>query len=72
MKNPNIKTKVIHSSSKPAYNVIGASLGKKYKIAVVPYVPSDNVNALDKNRDEALEHAQFISHCFNNSGVICK
>jgi hypothetical protein len=72
MKNPNIKTKVVHSISKPAYNIIGSSLGKKHKIAIVPYVSSDDVEVIDINRDEALEHAEFISYCFNNSGVICK
>ena len=32
-----IKTKVIHSKSKPAWNVVGETLGGKYKIARVLY-----------------------------------
>lgn len=70
MKNPNIKTKVIHSKSKPAYNIVGTKLGGKYKIAIVPYVPSLSVEVIDATRDEALQHAEFISHCFNNSEII--
>jgi hypothetical protein len=71
MKNPNIKTKVIHSKSSPAWNVVGTKLGGKYKIAKVPYLPSESMEVLDKERDEALEHATFISYCFNNSHIIC-
>lgn len=67
MTNPKIKTKVFHSQSKDAWNVIGTILGKKYKIARVPYlVTKDEVfDNLEKN--EALNHALFISRCFNKS-----
>ena len=37
MTNPKIKTKVVHSQTKSAYNVVGTSLGNKYKIARIPY-----------------------------------
>ena len=70
MKNPKIKTKVVHSKTKPAWNIIGAKLGGKYKIASVPYVVPTSIEVLDKTRDEALEHAEFISQCFNNSDRI--
>jgi hypothetical protein len=70
MKNPNIKTKIIHSKSKPAWNIIGTKIGGKYKIASVPYVPSESVEVIDLTRDEALEHAEFISSCFNKSDSI--
>lgn len=70
MTNPNIKTKVVHSKTKPAWNVVGTDLGKKYKIARVPYADTPNPDALDVVRDEAKIHADFISYCFNNSSQI--
>jgi len=70
MKNPNIKTKVVHSQSKSAWNIVGESLGAKYKIARVPYLVFEHQELSDRNRKEAFEHAEFISHCFNNSGSI--
>jgi hypothetical protein len=67
MQNPNIKTKVIHSKSKPAWNIVGTKLGGKHKIASVPYIPSESMEVIDKTRDEAFGHANFISRCFNKS-----
>jgi intein-encoded DNA endonuclease-like protein len=60
-----IKTKVVHSQSKSAWNVIGTTLGAKYKIARVPYV-----QGINGERKEALDHAEFISWCFNNADEI--
>lgn len=70
MENPNIKTKIVHSESKPAWNIIGAKLGGKYKIASVPYVPSESTEDIDSNRHKAFEHAKFISRCFNKSDLL--
>lgn len=71
MKNPNIKTQVVHSLSKSAWNVIGTKLGGKYKIARVPYYAyRDDDYTSEKNRVEAFEHAKFISYCFNNAEKI--
>jgi len=71
MKNPHIKTKVTHSHSKSAWNVVGVSpLGGKYKIARVPYFVVDDEIISEMNRTEALNHAEFISYCFNNSDSI--
>jgi hypothetical protein len=70
MKDPNIKTKVVHSKSKQAWNVIGTALGGKYKIAMVPYVVTDNEIIDTKEKAEALHHAEFISKCFNKSAEI--
>lgn len=66
-----IKTKVVHSESKAAWNVVGTSWGDKYKIARIPYHVylgdgNDTYNTICKA--EALEHAQFISKCFNENG----
>jgi hypothetical protein len=71
MKNPEIKTKVVHSQTKAAWNVIGTTIGGKYKIARIPYSCCDNEQITDKNRIEAYEHAVFIAACFNNSADIC-
>lgn len=63
---PNIKTKVVHSRTKDAWNVVGTSLGEKYKIARIPYTfMSENCITSVRNKAEALEHAMFISYCFN-------
>ena len=67
MKNPKIKTKIVHSRSKPEWAVVGTTLGNKYKIAVLPYIEK-----LPLEREAALQHAEFISYCFNNSDSICK
>lgn len=68
MKHPNIKVKVVHSQTKKAWNIVATQLGDKFKIARVPYnydaKCSEMVNTYDKN--EAMEHARFIAHCFNN------
>jgi hypothetical protein len=70
MKVPNIKTKVVHSKSESAWNIIGTTLGAKYKIARVPYVAVSDPEVTDLNRNEALEHAEYISYCFNHSDMI--
>jgi len=70
MKNPGIKTKVVHSESKPAWNVIGTKFGGKYKIARITYYVFDDEILATREKNEALEHAEFISYCFNNSDSI--
>ncbi len=72
MKHPKIKTKVVHSQTKAAWNVIGKRLGDKYKIARVPYMVCDDETISIRNRTEAFNHAQFINACFNNSDEIFK
>jgi len=70
---PKIKTKVVHSQTKSAWNIVGVSpLGGKYKIARVPYFVSGDDKIDEINRVEAGEHAAFISYCFNNSQEIVK
>ena len=66
MKFPENNTKVIHSESKAAWNVVGTKLGGKYKIARVPYDTSENEELSTIYRNEALIYAQFISRCFNS------
>jgi len=72
MENPNTKTKVVHSKSKKAWNVIGTVPGKKYKIARVPYLDIDDEYLAFMEKVEAFRHAEFISYCFNNSDKIIK
>ena len=71
MENPKIKTRVVHSQTKSAWNIVGETLGGKYKIARIPYLVFDNPKLSDINRFEAFKHAEFISHCFNHSDSIC-
>lgn len=62
----NIKTKVIHSKSKSAWNVVSTTLGSKYKIARVPYVKVEgDVVMTEIQSSEALRIANFISESFN-------
>ncbi len=71
--NPNIKVEIKHSQSKDAWNIIGAQLGGKYKIARVPYIKIEGSKFLTKREKlEALRHAEFIAFCFNNSDKISK
>jgi len=68
-----IKTKVVHSQTKTAWNIVGEQLGTKYKIARVPYYQSEGNDyeiMNTRNKTEALEHAEFISYCFNNADKI--
>ena len=67
MKNPNIKTIVVHSRTQSAWNIVGQTLGGKHKIARVPYPTTKESDINATFRLEAFEHAQFISYCFNNS-----
>jgi len=68
------KTKVVHSESKKAWNVIGSSLGSKYKIARVPYCHDEsewsNKHLNSMWEKEAEKDAKFISECFNNREAI--
>lgn len=70
MKNPKITTKVVHSESKPAYNIVGTRLGDKFKIARVPYLVTDDALLNAKEKKEAFDLAEYISWCFNNSDII--
>ena len=70
MQNPNIKTKVVHSQSKSAWNVVGTKLPGKFKIARIPYLVSGNDIIDTREKAEALLHAEFISKCFNKSDTI--
>lgn len=73
MENPNIKVEVVHSKSKDAWNIIGISLGNKHKIARIPYLVTETIAELNnREQNEALLHAEFISICFNNSQAICQ
>jgi len=66
-----IETKVVHSESKCAWNVVGTVPGKKYKIARVPYVHIEGNEIISiRNKHEALKHAEFISWCFKNANKI--
>jgi hypothetical protein len=72
MKNPKIKTKVVHSQTKSAWNIVGLNAGMKYKIARVPYYVCENDLISEQNRQEAFTHAEYISWCFNCSDIILK
>ena len=70
MQNPKIKTKVVHSLTKEAWNVVGTKIPGKFKIARVPYLITGNDIIDTKYKSEALLHAEFISKCFNKSDEI--
>lgn len=66
MNNPKFQTRVVHSNSNPAWNIVNDSLGMKFKIAVIPYLVLDDKTETDREKNEALSYATFISDCFNN------
>jgi len=72
MKNPNIRTRVVHSQSKSAWNIIGMEVGKRYKIARIPYLITEDTLLNIKDQQEAYNIAEYISYCFNNSNEILK
>lgn len=62
-----MKTKVVHSLSKTAWNVVGTIPGEKYKIARIPYtaVPENEIYTT-REKVEALEIALYISKSLDN------
>lgn len=70
MEKLNLKTKVVHSESNTAWNVINTKIPGKFKIARIPYLVCDNSIIDTKEKSEALNIAEFISYCFNNSEKI--
>ena len=56
-----MKTKVVHSQSKNAWNVVNTELGGKYKIARIPYSQTDNDILDTRRKHEAMEIAMHIS-----------
>lgn len=67
---PKIKTKVVHSETHNSWNIVGTQIGRKHKIARVPYNVSDSEILNTREKAEALHHATFISECFNKSDII--
>lgn len=55
-----MRTKVVHSETKPAWNIVGTEWGGKYKIARFPYEPF-----YEKDRAEACKLARIASDLFN-------
>ena len=55
-----MKTKVVHSQSKSAWNVVCAELGHKYKIAKIPYIKSEDDEVTHREMYYALDIANHI------------
>lgn len=64
-----IQTKVVHSETKSAWNIVATEWGRRYKIARIPYIILESENSQLLNtiaKSEALERAEYISYCLNN------
>lgn len=72
MTNFNLETKVVHSESKDAWNVVSKRLGAIYKIARIPYTLIGDKKFDVKEMSETLDYAKFISKCFEYSEEIFK
>ena len=59
-------TKVIHSESKTAWNVVNTRVGGTYKLARVPYTICNTGSIDERERKRALNIARYISECLNN------
>ena len=65
-------TKVVHSKSKNAWNVVGDEVGGCFKYCRVPYIVleeaqySEELNTV--NKYGALRRAKFISNAINEHG----
>jgi len=65
--NPQIKVRIVHSKTEPAWRIISMSISDKQEVAIIPYnviEGSEMYNTEKKN--EALQHARFVTRCFNN------
>lgn len=63
------KVKVVHSQSKPAFNIVSVKFGAKYKIARIPYVIC-GYNEIDtREKKQAENHANLIAKHFNNGDI---
>lgn len=59
--------KVVHSLSKPAWNVVGTVWGGRFKLARFPYTAGTGCEAFDtREKAAALEMAEFFVWCLNN------
>lgn len=66
-----MKTKVVHSQSKTAWNVVNTILGEKYKIARCEYIVADGDEVGNtKRKFEALRHAECISDLLNKTTIL--
>jgi len=66
-------TKVVHSESKTAWNIVGTLPGSLYKYARIPYHITEGSEILStKEKYNALELALFLSKCINNKEIIEK
>jgi len=62
-----METKVVHSQSKDAWNIIGELIGHDYKIARFPYLTVPDSDILTtRNKANALERAMFVSKCLKD------
>ena len=63
----NIECEVKHSETKDAWNILGTGLGRKFKIARIPYLFLEDDEFYKGKRQEALSHAEYIAWALNNS-----
>ena len=54
------QTKVVHSETKPAWNVVSTMLGSKFKLARVPYLPCDDESVAAQLKEEAFEYLKRV------------
>lgn len=64
-----MKCKLQHSKSKTAWNVVGAVLGARYKIASFPYLNSSDYSEEFNNKemDEQKQNALLFIEAYNNT-----
>ena len=64
-----MNVKVIHSESKPAWNIVNTILGGKYKLVNVPYVRTGvDPEVASANKEEARKLANYLANCINKIG----
>jgi len=63
---PQIKVRIVHSKTGPAWNIVALSISDKQEVAIVPYntIEGSDIYNTEK-KSEGLQHAQFIARCFN-------
>lgn len=68
----NIPNEIVHSNNSSAWNINGTTLGKKFRLAIVPYVAAHDPAVTAKLRAEAHELALLISYALDSAEGIDK
>lgn len=56
---------VVHSKTKPAWNIVGTVIAENFKVARFPYVECGDEILDTEGKAAALDRAKFCAKCLN-------